>query len=340
MTKKRLSLALVAAFSLVAACGSGRKLGSGDAPDTLRVAYFREWPTPSQFGQADGSFAEAVGVDIEWVPFNSGGEMGEAMEADQIDISYSQGITPFANFINDGADLKLVGIAISYAEADNCVVQGALGVNQRNAAQTLKGAVVMTPFGNVTHFKMLSMMEHLGVNLDDLEIVEAIDGATTAKAFEAGTIDAGCTFGGSVENMLGGGGELIMTGAEHESEIGIFSYDVVSIPTSFGEEYPKVVSSFLKALDDFNAAWAADPDGRNPTIAKAAGMVDTGNFLAGPVWFDFPTIDEQLGSDWLGGNVAATMQSQLETFARLGQIESVNADFAGAIDTRYLENAK
>jgi taurine transport system substrate-binding protein len=341
MTKKRLFFALVAAFSLVAAaCGSDSDLGSGDAPDTLRVAYFREWPTPNQFGQEDGSFSDAVGVEIEWIPFGSGGEMAEAMEADQIDISYSQGLTPFANFINNGADLKLVGIAVSYAEADNCVVQGALGVDQSNAAEALKGAVVMTPFGNVTHFKMLSMMEHLGVDLDDLEIVQATDGGTTAAAFETGDIDVGCAFGGAVVNMLDGGGELIMTGAEHESDIGIFTYDIVSIPTGFGEQYPKVVSSFLKALDDFNTAWAADPDGQNPTIAQAAGMSDTGNFLDGPVWFDFPTIEEQLGSDWLGGNVAATMQSQLETFERLGQIDSVNADFAGAIDTSYLENAK
>lgn len=341
MNKKRLFTALAAVFSLVAAsCGSDSTLDSADAPETLRVAYFREWPTPNQFGQEDGTFADAVGVPIEWVPFGSGGEMAEAMEAGEIDISYSQGLAPFANFVNNGADLKLVGIAVSYAEADNCVVQGALGVTQENAAEALKGATVMTPFGNVTHFKMLSMMEHLGVNLDDLEIVQATDGGTTAAAFETGDIDVGCAFGGSVVNMLEAGGNLIMTGAEHESDIGIFTYDIVSIPSEFGVQYPKVVSSFLKALDDFNTAWGADPEAQNPTIAQAAGMTDVGNFLAGPVWFTFPTIDEQLGSDWLGGNVAQTMKEQLETFERLGQIDSVNADFEGAVDTSYLEAAK
>jgi taurine transport system substrate-binding protein len=114
----------------------------------------------------------------------------------------------------------------------------------------------------------------------------------------------------------------------------------VSIPTSFGEEYPKVVTNFLRATEDYNQAWLADPGGQNDVIAKAAGMSDVGNFLGGDVWFVFPTIDEQLGADWMGGNVASTMQTQLETFERLGQIESVNADFAGAIDTSYLEDAK
>ena len=163
-----------------------------DGPESINVAYFAEWPTPNQFGQEDGSFAEAVGVDINWLPFASGGEMTEAMIAGDVDISYSQGLTPFAGAINGGADLSLVGIAVSYAEADNCVAQGALGVDRDNAADTLAGATVMTPFGNVTHYKMLSMMEFLGVDLGDLNIVQAEGGATTAAAFETGDIDVGC----------------------------------------------------------------------------------------------------------------------------------------------------
>ena len=92
--------------------------------------------------------------------------------------------------------------------------------------------------------------------------------------------------------------------------------------------------------DRYNDEWSADPAGRNGTIAQAAGMEDVGNFLGGDLWFYFPTIEEQLGPDWMGGNVASTMQEQLETFERLGQIESVNADFAGAIDTSFLKEAQ
>ncbi len=361
-------LALIAVLGLfAAACGSddgtasesdsgsesaegsseGGEAEEGDAEegamsdlDELNVAYFAEWPTPNQIGQADGSFADAVGVPINWIPFASGGEMSEAMLAGDVDISYSQGLTPFAGAINSGADLKLVGIAVSYSEADNCVVQDSLGVTRDNAAETLAGATVMTPFGNVTHYKMLSMMEFLGVDLDGLNIVQAEGGATTAAAFETGDIDVGCAFGGSVVNMLDNGGSLIMTGAEHESDIGIFTYDIISIPTAFGEAHPDVVSSFLAATDDFNNTWASDPETNNPIIAAAAGMEDVGNFLGGPVWFAFPSIDEQLGSDWLGGNVGTAMQGQVETLARLGGGEAANGDFAGAVDTSYLEAAK
>ncbi len=307
--------------------------------EELNVAYFAEWPTPNQIGQEDGSFAEAVGVPINWVPFNNGGEMSEAMLAGDIDISYSQGLTPFANTTNNGADLKVVGVAVSYAEADNCVAQGDLGITRDNAAETLKGATVMTPIGNVTHYKMLSMMEFLGVDLDELSIVPAEGGAATAAAFESGQIQVGCAFGGSVVQMIDGGGALIMTGAEQENEIGIFTYDIVSIPTSFGEAHPNVVSDFLVAVETFNETWAEDPETYNPTIAAAAGMEDVGDFLAGDVWFSFPTLEEQLSEEWLGGYVQVNMKEQLDTFVRLGEIPSSLDDFSSFVDTSYLQTA-
>ena len=308
--------------------------------DEINVAYFAQWPTPNQYGQADGSFGEAVGATINWLPFNSGGEMTEAMLAGDVDIAYSQGLTPFAGAINGGADLKLVGIAVSYAEADNCVARGDLGVTRDNAAETLNGATVMTPLGNVTHYKMLSMMDFLGVDLASLNVLQAEGGDTTAAAMAAGDIDVGCAFGGSIVTMLDAGNNLIMTGAEHESDIGIFTYDIVSIPTSFGEAHGDAVTAFLAATEEFNQAWAADMEGRNDTIAQAAGMEDVANFLGGDLWFVFPTIDEQLGSDWLGGNVAAAMQGQVETLAELGGGEPAIGDFAGAVDTSYLEAAQ
>jgi taurine transport system substrate-binding protein len=68
-------------------------------------------------------------------------------------------------------------------------------------------------------------------------------------------------------------------------------------------------------------------------------MEDVGNFLAGPVWFSFPTLQEQLGADWLGGTVAGNMTEQIQTFVDLGQIDSSIGDFSGSIDTSYLEAA-
>jgi len=340
MKKKVMLPALLAVLGLIAAaCGGGSDTASSDL-SVLRVAYFEGWPLPVQIGQADGSFAEAVGVDeIEWIPAANGGVMTEGMVGGSVDIAFSQGLTPFAGAINAGQDLELVGIAVSYAEADNCVAAASLGADRDNAASALEGATVMTPFGNVTHYKMLEMMQFLGVDLDSLDIVEATDGATTAATFEQGQIDVGCAFGGPLVSMLDGGGNLLLTGAEQEEEIDIFTYDIVSIPRQFGEDNPEVVTNFLSAMDDFNNQWLEDPNTNNPIIAAAAGMDSVGDFLAGDLWFDFPTIEEQLSTTWLGGNVGDAMEAQVTTLFELGGGTEPTGDFQGSVNTSFLEDA-
>ncbi|MYL08116.1 MAG: hypothetical protein F4015_01220, partial [Acidimicrobiia bacterium] len=143
---KRLLALLMVMGLIVAACGNDDD-DAPDAPaapeateapeapapddemmlDELNVAYFLEWPTANQVAQARQTYDDALGVTVNWIPFASGGDMAQAMEAGDIDISYSQGLTPFANFVTGGSDLLLVGVAVSYADADNCVANPDLG---------------------------------------------------------------------------------------------------------------------------------------------------------------------------------------------------------------------
>ena len=308
-----------------------------DGPEELNVAYFAGWPLPPQIGQEDGSFADAVGVGtVNWIPFNSGGEMAEAMNSGDVDISYSMGLTPFANSVNAGSQLSMVGIAVAYADADNCIVQGDLGLTRDNAAEVLAGQTVVTPIGNVTHFKMLSIMNFLGVDLDTLNIVPAEGGAATAAAFQNGDIGVGCAFGGSIVDMTDAGGVPILTGTETEEEVGIRTYDINAIPDSFGEAHPELVTSFLAAVQDFTDTWEADPETNNPIIATAAGMEDVGNFLAGEGWFSFPNIEEQLGAEWMG-SAGDVMKTQVDFFVEQGQVDSALGSFDEFVDSSFLE---
>jgi taurine transport system substrate-binding protein len=312
----------------------------GLSVDTINVAYFEQWPTPNLIGLDDTSFDTAVGAEINWMPFGSSSDMSAAMTAGDIDISYSQVLAPFAETATNGADIKLVGIAVEYSEADNCVAQGRLGVTRINAAEVLDGATVMAPSGTVTAFKMLSMMDFLGVDIDSLNILPTDSSATTLAAFASGDVDVGCSFGSSLVSMIEDhDGALIMTGDEQVSDLGIRTYDIVSIPTSFGEAHADAVAAFLKATQDFNDMWAANPAGTNDIIAKASGLKDVENFLAGPTWFSFPTLEEQLGDDWLGETVAADMSAQTQASIDRGQIDSTVVDLSGSVDTSFLKAA-
>ncbi|MBC8194589.1 MAG: taurine ABC transporter substrate-binding protein [Acidimicrobiia bacterium] len=306
--------------------------------DELNVAYFLEWPTANQVAQVNETYDAALGIKVNWLPFASGGDMALAMESGDIDISYSQGLTPFANFVTSGSDLSIVGVAVSYADADNCVAHPDYGVTAANAASSLAGQKIYAPIGNVTHFKLLKMLEHLGVDLGSFEHIPSEGGAAAVAAFNSGDVALACAFGGSVNQMVADGGNLVMTGAEQEA-IGIRVFDIISTTGDFGEAYPKVVEIFLQVTEDANTAYAADRGPLEATIAEAAGMeVGPSNALLDA--FSFPDRATQLSDAWLGGTVQQVMKDQMDFFVEQGEIPEALDSYEAFVNTSFLERVK
>ncbi len=304
-------------------------------PDELNVAYFLEWPTANQVAQAEKTYDDALGLTVNWIPFASGGDMAQAMEAGDIDISYSQGLTPFANFVTGGSDLLLVGVAVSYADADNCVAHPDYGVTADNAAETLAGQSIYTPLGNVTHFKLLKMLEHLGVDTSTVELIQSEGGPAAVAALDSGAVAMACAFGGAVNEMIANGGNLVMTGAEQEA-IGIRVFDIISTTGDFADAYPSLVTGFLQVTEDANVAYNDDRSPFIDTIAEAAGM-DREPTIALLDAFSFPEKDVQLSGAWLGGTVQQVMKDQMDFFVAQGEIETALASYDSFVDTSFLE---
>ena len=304
--------------------------------DELNVAYFLEWPTANQAAQLEETYDEALGMRVNWIPFASGGDMAQAMESGDIDISYSQGLTPFANFVTGGSDLLLVGVAVSYADADNCVAGPDFGVTAENAAQTLAGQSVYTPLGNVTHFKLLKMLEHLGVDTDSVNLIQSEGGPAAVAALDSGEVAMACAFGGAVNQMVAAGGNLVMTGSEQEA-IGIRVFDIISTTGDFADAHPSVITAFLQVTEDANRAYNTDRSPFIDTIAEAAGM-DRDATVALLDAFSFPEKDVQLSEAWLGGTVQQVMKEQMDFFAASGEIESALSSYDSFVDTSFLES--
>lgn len=323
-----LSALTLAVFSLIAsACGGGSDL------EELNVAYFLEWPTPNQFEQANGIYDDELGLKVNWFPFDTGVEMSAAMASGDIDISFSQGLVPFVGAVSAGQDLKIVDIAVSYAENDNCVARTELGITRDNATD-LNGAKVSVPLGTVAHYKMLKSMQYMGVDTDSFEIVNLAP-AEGAAALQGGDVDLACGWGGGL-NRMKEAGNIIMTGAEMEDEIGLKVFDVTSVRTEFADENGDVLKDFLKITADANAAYASDPDSRIADIAAEAGMSeeDTISTLS---TFSFPTVDEQKGDKWLAGDVPTFMNQVADLFVAEGALPDKLDDYAATIDTSFLD---
>ena len=306
-----------------------------EAGGKVTVAYFLEWPTPNLVAQERKAFAEALGVEVEWRAFGNGNEMSLAMASGDVDIAYSQGLVPWVVAVSNGLPLRLVGVAVTYGESDNCVVRDGAGITQANARE-LEGKRVATPIGNVTHYKLLRMLDHLDVDASRIDLVQ-MNSADGAVALARGDVTMACGFGGPVQRMLEHGAAL-MTAAEQEA-IGIYVFDVVSVTERFAERSPDLVRKFMQVTAQANAAYAAaigdERTELDRIMARASGMEleAAQEFLADSV---FPTVQEQQSEAWMGGGLQTYVRDVAEFFVEQGQLERALDSYDFAIDPGFL----
>jgi taurine transport system substrate-binding protein len=306
------------------------------AADELTVAYFLEWPMPFQYGKVEGIYEKKLGVPIKWVAFDTGTAMSAAMASGDVQISVSQGVPPFVVAASAGQDLQVVDVAVSYADNDNCVVAEALEIDKSNAKE-LRGKKVGIPKGTAAHYGFLKQMAHFGVDINSMEIVDMAppDGAA---AFAQGNLDMVCGWGGALRRMLEHG-NVLLTGAE-KTALGILVFDVTSVPASFAAEESELLAKFLKVTADLNDMWNSGKHTSKmlPVIAKDSGMdqkatketIDT---------FIFPSLNDQLTKQWLGGGAQTFMLGVAEVFKDAGSIDSARSTYEDAVNPIPLSDA-
>ena len=310
---------------------------SAFALDEITVGYFLEWPMPFEYAKVNGTYDEVMGVKVNWVSFDTGTAMSAAMASGDVQISVSQGVPPFVVATSAGQDLQTIDVAVSYSDNDNCVVASGLEIDKTNAGE-LAGRKVAVPLGTAAHYGFLRQMDHFGVALDSLEIVDMAppDGAA---AFAQGAVDMFCGWGGSLRRAKESG-NVLLTGAEKE-ELGILVFDVTSAPASFVAENPDLVAKFLKVTADANAMWNAGGDAAAamiPVIAQDAGMDETATAET-MATFVFPSIEEQMSAKWLGGGAQEFMAGVAGVFVGAGSIPSALDSYAGNVNTGPLAAA-
>lgn len=333
MTLKSKLMGAVAGLAMLSGAQGALAAGHGGE---ITVAYFLEWPMPFQYAKETGMYEEAMGTKINWVSFDTGTAMSAAMASGDVQISVSQGVPPFVVAASAGQDIQIVDVAVSYSDNDNCVVASALEIDKDSAGE-LAGKKVAVPLGTAAHFGFLSQMNHFGVDISTMEIVDMAP-AEGAAALAQGSLDMACGWGGALRRMKEHG-NVLLTGAEKE-ELGILVFDVTSAPASFVAEEGELLSKFLKVTADANAMWAdtANHAKMLPVIAKDAGMDEaaTAETLA---TFVFPTVEEQLSAKWLGGGAQSFMKGVAGVFVEAGSIPSALDSYEATVNTGPLQAA-
>jgi len=304
--------------------------GPVHAVDEVNVAFFLEWATPNMIAKVEKAYDEAMGVQVNWINFDAGTQMTEAMLAGDIDISYSQGLAPFITGVNAKAPITTVGIAVGYP-ANPCIVKSGSGITADNASE-LEGKTVAVPLNTMADYSFRKQMEALNVDIDALTVVDQIP-ADGAVSLADGTVDMVCLFGGVSIKKAREAGDQIMSNAAMQ-EAGIISFDVVSVTDSFAQANPDMVKAFLEVTHEANAAFAADQS-KLDVIAKESGMdvETTTNQMAE---FVLPTVEEQLNDYFSEGGLATQAISFVGSAFATDDTPALD-DYSGVVDTSFLK---
>ena len=221
-------------------------------------------------------------------------------------------------------------MAVSYSENDNCVVAAVHEIDKTSAGE-LAGKKVAVPLGTAAHYGFLKQMDHFGVALDSLTIVDMAP-AEGQAALAQGSVDMACGWGGALRRMKESG-NVLLTGAEKE-ELGILVFDVTTGPSSFLAENADMVAKFLDVTAEANAMWADEANHAKmlPVIAKDAGMSEE-DTMSTISTFVFPTVEDQLSGKWLGGGAQDFMKGVADVFVSANSIDAAKASYADNVNT-------
>ncbi|MDC1095727.1 ABC transporter substrate-binding protein [Pelagibacteraceae bacterium] len=262
---------------------------ANSAAKEVRIAFFLEWASPNQEDKVKGAFAKAFGVPVKWTNFATGGEMTEAMMSGDIDISYSQGLTPFVNAVNSKKPITLVDVSILYGmKGTTCVVANSAGISKANASQ-LEGKKVAVALGTMADYVFKETMRVVGADPKKMTIIDMVP-EDSAVALANGDVAMSCLFGKkSIGTALKSG--KLMLSVKEASDAGIAGIDVTSVTNKFMKENPGMVKTFLEITHAANDRYKAGKSDFN-VIAKDATttVADTKDQMAS---FGFPSTKQQ-----------------------------------------------
>ena len=300
------------------------------AANQVRVAFFLEWATPNQEDKVKQTFDKALGVPVKWTNFATGGEMTEAMLSGDIDISYSQGLTPFVNAVNAKAAIKLVDIAVIYGMGGTTCV-AAKGIDKGNAAAKLDGQKVAVPLGTMADYVFKETMRVVGADISKMKVVD-MNPEDGSAAFVNGDVAMACLFGGKSIKAAKEKGAPLLTVKEAQ-DAGIAGIDITSVTNKFLKENPGMVKTFVEVTHDANARFNAGKSDMN-VIAKDAAMdlAGTKKQMGG---FEFPNAGTMKSKYMNKGGILMTYLEVMGNMFATSENPALK-DYAAVVDTSYL----
>ncbi|CCE99920.1 taurine ABC transporter substrate-binding protein [Sinorhizobium fredii] len=331
MTIHRRTFAALAAGAALALALPTSAAFSADV--TLNIGY-QPIVEPSRVPQADGTYEKATGAKINWQKFDGGADVIAAIASGSLDIGYV-GSSPLAAAASRELPIETIALVGLISEAEALAVRGI------DKPEDLAGKKVATPFVSTAHYSLLTALKHWNVDPKSVEILN-LRPPEIAAAWSRGDID-GAYVWDPVLAEIKKTGTVLATSAE-VGNWGGPTFDAWIVSKTFAEAHPDVVAAFVKVTGDATAAYRANPEAWNaksPEAEKIARLTgakqdEVPALLKGYI---FPTLEEQAGTDLLGGGTVKAVAATAAFLKEQGKIPAVLADYSPYVSPRWVKDA-
>ena len=284
-----------------------------------------------------GELEKTTGYKINWRMFGGGGDVIKAMASGDVQIGEA-GSSPIVAAASQGQDIQLFWILDDIADAEALIARNGSNIN---GIKDLKGKKVATPFVSTAHYQLMAIMKVDGVDAKSVNVMN-LRPPEIAAAWERGDIDAAFVWD-PVLSKIKGNGKVIATSKTIGAK-GFPTFDGLIVNTKWAAEHGDFMVALVKALAKADAAyrdnkakWTAD----SAEVKAVAKWTKADAKDVPPVMglYSFPTMQEQLGPNWLGGGAAKAMTSTAAFLKEQGRIQEVKPDYKAFVTDAYIKKA-
>ena len=165
------TLALMMVLTLTTGCGNKNEDGGGDAAsEPLRVAVQSFYCSSMAQYIQDQGLAEQAGLDIEWIVFNGGAAINEAMGEWDVSVTGGAFVYALANY-----GCKLVAHQVNGTDGNYvCARNGDPLIDAETPeemADLVLGKTLLTCIGTTGHYTLNLWLESIGLSPDECQIM-------------------------------------------------------------------------------------------------------------------------------------------------------------------------
>lgn len=309
-----------------------------DTPSEVRVAY-SGGSQVLMLAKADGSLDKALNSKVKWVQFASGADALTYFASNAIDIA-NFGSSPATAGIVRKLPVEIIGVSGVIASYERLI--GKEGIN---GIKDIEGKRVAYPPNSTAQYALeaaitVNKLDRSKITLLPLRPAEMV------AAWKRGDIDAGYVWAPFAQELESAGGHQVFATKELQKS-GYLIYNNYVVRKAFAEQYPQVVTAFLRVHQEKVNEFKKDPERASAIVAKEVGAPQTtaANTLNG---LEYPTLAEQSTPSWLGNGtdtsdsgIGKALSKTANFLAGIGEIRQrdIPTNWNSAINAHYIQDA-